>query len=56
MLRRLIDMQYERNDMLIVRGKFRVRGDTWNPAVVRGIAIRVEFFGDEVERITGSTR
>jgi excinuclease ABC subunit B len=53
MLRRLVDMQYERNDMNLVRGKFRVRGDTVeiHPAYEEH-AIRVELFGDEIERIT----
>ena len=52
-LRRLVDMQYERNDMNLVRGKFRVRGDTIeiHPAYDE-TAVRVELFGDEVERIT----
>ncbi|MDO8532707.1 MAG: excinuclease ABC subunit UvrB [Dehalococcoidia bacterium] len=51
-LRRLVEMQYERNDMEIARAKFRVRGDTLElqPAYDE-IAIRIEFFGDEVERI-----
>jgi excinuclease ABC subunit B len=49
---RLVDMQYERNDMNLVRGKFRVRGDTIeiHPAYDEH-AVRVELFGDEVERI-----
>jgi len=52
-LRRLVDMQYERNDMNLVRGKFRVRGDTIevHPAYDE-TAVRIELFGDEVERIT----
>ena len=52
-LRRLVDMQYERNDMNLVRGKFRVRGDTIeiHPAYDETL-VRVELFGDEVERIT----
>ncbi len=52
-LRRLVDMQYERNDMNLVRGKFRVRGDTIeiHPAYDE-TAVRVELFGDEVEQIT----
>lgn len=52
LVRQLIDMQYERNDMDLTRGKFRVRGDTLEllPAYEE-IAIRVEFFGDVVERI-----
>ena len=51
-IRHLIDIQYDRNDMTLVRGSFRVRGDTIEifPAYEE-IAIRVEFFGDEVERI-----
>ena len=49
---RLIDMQYERNDMDLSRGRFRIRGDTLEilPAY-DDIAVRVEFFGDEIERI-----
>ncbi|MCP5029195.1 MAG: excinuclease ABC subunit UvrB, partial [Actinomycetia bacterium] len=52
-LRRLVDMQYERNDMNLTRGKFRVRGDTLeiHPAYEE-FAVRVEFFGDDVEQIT----
>jgi excinuclease ABC subunit B len=52
MLRRLIDMQYDRNDLNFVRGTFRVRGDVVEifPASAEA-AVRVEFFGDEVERI-----
>ena len=51
-MRRLIDMQYERNDMNLVRGKFRLRGDslTIQPSYDE-LAIRIDFFGDEVERI-----
>ena len=51
-VRHLIDIQYDRNDMTLVRGSFRVRGDTLEiyPAYEE-IAVRVEFFGDEVERI-----
>ncbi len=51
-LRRLVDIQYDRNDMTLTRGTFRVRGDTLEifPAYEE-IAIRVEFFGDEIERI-----
>ncbi|MBI2760288.1 MAG: excinuclease ABC subunit UvrB [Chloroflexi bacterium] len=50
--RRLIDMQYERNDMNLVRGKFRLRGDslTIHPAYEE-LAVRVDFWGDQVERI-----
>ncbi|HEX2064289.1 MAG TPA: excinuclease ABC subunit UvrB, partial [Acidimicrobiales bacterium] len=52
-LRQLVDMQYERNDMNFTRGKFRVRGDTIevHPAYEE-TAVRVELFGDEVERIS----
>ncbi|MBA3450234.1 MAG: excinuclease ABC subunit UvrB [Chloroflexia bacterium] len=51
-VRHLIDIQYDRNDMTLVRGTFRVRGDTLEifPAY-EDFALRVEFFGDEVERI-----
>jgi excinuclease ABC subunit B len=51
-LHRLVDMQYERNDYNFVRGKFRVRGDTLEifPAYDE-TAVRIEFWGDEVERI-----
>jgi excinuclease ABC subunit B len=50
--RQLIDIQYDRNDMTLTRGTFRVRGDTLEifPAYEE-IAVRVEFFGDEVDRI-----
>ncbi len=52
-LRKLVDMRYERNDMNLVRGKFRVRGDTIeiHPAYDETI-VRVTMFGDEVEEIT----
>ena len=52
--RRLVDLQYERNDINFVRNKFRVRGDTVDIylAYMSEMAIRVEFFGDEVDRIT----
>ena len=52
-LRRLIDMQFTRNNMELTRGTFRVRGDTLEiqPADEE-IVIRVEFFGDDVEKIT----
>jgi excinuclease ABC subunit B len=52
-LRRLVDLQYARNDIEFTRGQFRVRGDTVElcPAG-REDALRVEFFGDEIERIT----
>ncbi len=54
LLRQLIDIQYSRNDMNLVRGHFRVRGDTVDllPAHARDEAIRVEFFGDEIDQIT----
>ena len=52
LLRQLIEMQYERNDMELSRGKFRVRGDVLElvPAYEE-VATRIQFFGDEVERI-----
>src|SRR5918998_5985466 len=52
-LRHLVDMQYQRNDQALTRAKFRVRGDTleFQPASEETL-VRVEFFGDEVERIT----
>lgn len=52
-LRRLVDINYTRGDMDFVRGRFRVRGDTVEvfPASTMEKAVRVEFFGDEVERI-----
>src|SRR5437667_3550767 len=51
-VRRLVDMQYERNDMNLIRGKFRLRGDsiTIHPAYEE-LAIRIDYWGDEVERI-----
>ena len=53
-LRQLIDIQYDRNDMDFKRGTFRVRGDTVEvvPADCGDTAIRVEFFGDEIDRIS----
>ncbi len=53
-LRRLVDIQYTRNDMDFKRGTFRVRGDVVEifPISSADVAIRVEFFGDEVDRIT----
>ena len=52
-LKKLIEIQYDRNDMDFKRGTFRVRGDVVEifPAASAELAIRVEFFGDEVERI-----
>jgi excinuclease ABC subunit B len=52
LLRQLVDMQYERNDIDFTRGKFRVRGDTLEiqPAYEE-LALRIEFFGDDIERI-----
>ena len=54
LIRKLVDLQYERNDLNFVRNKFRVRGDTVEifPAYSHENAIRVEFFGDEIDRIT----
>ncbi|MCQ2449303.1 MAG: excinuclease ABC subunit UvrB [Clostridia bacterium] len=53
LIRKLVDLQYERNDINFVRNKFRVRGDTVEifPAYSSETAIRVEFFGDEIDRI-----
>ena len=52
-LRHLVDIYYERNDMLLARGKFRVRGDTLEVMPAYGeMAYRVEFWGDQIERIT----
>ena len=53
LIRKLITLQYERNDINFVRNKFRVRGDTVDiyPAYSYENAIRVEFFGDEINRI-----
>jgi excinuclease ABC subunit B len=52
-LTRLVEMQYERNDQNLVRGKFRVRGDTIEVhAAYEEYAVRIELFGDEVERLT----
>ncbi|MBO5210569.1 MAG: excinuclease ABC subunit UvrB [Clostridia bacterium] len=53
LIRKLVDLQYERNDINFVRNKFRVRGDTVEifPAYSMENAIRVEFFGDEIDRI-----
>ena len=52
-LRRLVDMQYDRNDMTLGRGKFRVRGDTIevHPAYEEAV-LRIEMFGDTVDRLT----
>ena len=52
-LKKLVDMQYERNDMNLVRGRFRVRGDTIevHPAYEEFV-VRIELFGDEIETIT----
>ncbi|MCI7789639.1 MAG: excinuclease ABC subunit UvrB [Lachnospiraceae bacterium] len=53
-IRTLIEMQYDRNDMELERGRFRVHGDVLdiNPAQGGEFLIRVEFFGDEIDRIT----
>ena len=54
LLRRLVDIRYERNDIAFERNMFRVRGDTvevW-PAYWKDTAIRVEFFGDEIDRLS----
>ena len=53
LIMKLVDLQYERNDINFVRNKFRVRGDTVEifPAYSAENAVRVEFFGDEIDRI-----
>ena len=53
-LKKLVEIQYERNDINFVRGKFRVRGDVLEvfPAESSDTAIRIEFFGDEIDRIS----
>ena len=54
LLRKLVELQYERNDVNFIRNKFRVRGDVVEifPAQSNDTAIRVEFFGDEIDRIS----
>ncbi|MBR2930830.1 MAG: excinuclease ABC subunit UvrB [Clostridia bacterium] len=54
LIRSLVSISYERNDMNFIRNKFRVRGDTVEvyPASSKDSAIRIEFFGDEIERVT----
>lgn len=54
LLRKLVELQYERNDINFTRNKFRVRGDVVEifPAQSDDTVIRVEFFGDEIDRIT----
>ncbi len=54
LLRRLVEIRYERNDVAFARNMFRVRGDTVEiyPAYWKDAAIRVEFFGDEIDRIS----
>jgi len=51
-LRRLVEMQYERNDYEFTRGRFRVRGDTLEIfPIYEDVALRIEFWGDEIDRI-----
>lgn len=54
LMQKLVELQYERNDINFVRNKFRVRGDVVEvfPAYSGDTAVRVEFFGDEIDRIT----
>lgn len=54
LLKKLVDLQYERNDISLTRNKFRVRGDVVEifPAYAGETVIRVEFFGDEIDRIS----
>src|SRR5206468_3381222 len=52
LLRRFVQMQYTRNDLAFTRGTFRVRGDTVEIIpVYEELAVRIEFFGDEIERL-----
>ena len=53
-IRGLVSISYERNDMSLIRNKFRVRGDVVEvyPASAREYAVRVEFFGDEIDRVS----
>ena len=53
LIRKLVDMQYERNDFDLSRGRFRVRGDTLElmPAYEEAVGVRIEFWGDQVDRI-----
>src|SRR5690625_241725 len=52
LLRRFVEMQYDRNDMAFTRGTFRVRGDTVEIIpMYEELPIRIEFFGDEIDRI-----
>ncbi|MGN0518151.1 MAG: excinuclease ABC subunit UvrB [Acutalibacteraceae bacterium] len=54
LIKKLIELQYERNDINFVRNKFRVHGDVVEifPAASSGSALRIEFFGDEIDRIS----
>ncbi|MCL4518213.1 MAG: excinuclease ABC subunit UvrB [Thaumarchaeota archaeon] len=52
LLRRLVEMRFQRNDISLSRGKFRVKGDTLEIASADENVTRIEFFGDEVEKIT----
>ncbi|MDO4731206.1 MAG: DEAD/DEAH box helicase family protein, partial [Clostridia bacterium] len=53
LLKKLTELQYERNDINFIRNKFRVRGDTVEifPVASMGNAVRVEFFGDEIDKV-----
>ena len=55
-IKKLVEIQYERNDINFTRGTFRVRGDILEifPANSGERAIRIEFFGDEIEKITNT--
>lgn len=54
LIKKLVELQYERNDINLTRNKFRVRGDVLEifPAISDNTVIRVEFFGDEIDRIS----
>ncbi len=57
LLRQLVDIQYARNDLAVTRGTFRVRGDTIEIfPMYEENAVRIEFFGDEIEALSSCTR
>ena len=58
LLRKLVEIRYDRNDVAFERNMFRVRGDTVEiyPVYANGYAIRVEFFGDEINPVTGAAQ
>ncbi len=52
LLRKLVAIRYQRNDFQLSRGKFRVKGDTLEIATASENVMKIDFFGDEVEKIT----